>query len=303
MQLSILLFLQRIHAPFLDMAAEAASFTGEIILPLVLLCLIHWCISKKKSFAIAVPLLSAQYISQVLKAIIRYPRPFQVHPDLIEPGRLSTATGYSFPSGHSTLSGVFYSSLAVAGWKRWLTALCLIPIVLVPLSRLYLGVHWPADVAAGTAIGLAAGLILTPLLLRLYDRRRPFLVFTFIYAIISLAASAVMAAMLCLGRADPVAFSDLLANSSISSGVMLGFYLDRKTLMYIAEEGSLPRKMLRGLLGIAGLIAIVLVLSSAGLPKPIETFIAYSAAGLWITYLYPLIAVGTGLMAKESTKI
>ena len=125
MQLSILLFLQRIHAPFLDMAAEAASFTGEIILPLVLLCLIHWCISKKKSFAIAVPLLSAQYISQVLKAIIRYPRPFQVHPDLIEPGRLSTATGYSFPSGHSTLSGVFYSSLAVAGWKRWLTALCL----------------------------------------------------------------------------------------------------------------------------------------------------------------------------------
>ena len=163
MQLSIMLFFQSIRTPFVEKAAEVASMFGEIAIPLLVEIILLWCCSRKKAFALASSLLSALLASQTLKAIFRVPRPFQVHPDLIEGGRLSTATGYSFPSGHSTTSGACYSSIAMIAWKRWATALCLVPIILVPISRLVLGVHWPADVAAGTAIGVLFGCALTPL--------------------------------------------------------------------------------------------------------------------------------------------
>ena len=193
MQLSIMLFFQSIRTPLVEKAAEVASMFGEIAIPLLVEIILLWCFSRKKAFALASSLLSALLASQTLKAIFRVPRPFQVHPDLIEGGRLSTATGYSFPSGHSTTSGACYSSIAMIAWKRWATVICLVPIILVPISRLVLGVHWPSDVAAGTAIGVLFGCALTPLMLRLYDRRRPFLIFTFAFGMASTVLAIVLA--------------------------------------------------------------------------------------------------------------
>jgi membrane-associated phospholipid phosphatase len=79
--------------------------------------------------------------------------------------RLVAAGGYSFPSGHTTSATIGYGLLAVLVirmlpvGRRWLWVLpaviAVCAAVAVGFSRMYLGVHWPSDVAAGWALGVA----------------------------------------------------------------------------------------------------------------------------------------------------
>ena len=299
MQLEIMLFFQRIRTPLTEKIAETASMFGEIAIPLVIIMIYLWCISRKKAFAITSSLMTALIVSQTAKAIFRVPRPFQAYPELIEGGRLSTATGYSFPSGHSTTSGAFYSSLLVAVWKKWATAICLIPILLVPLSRLILGVHWPLDVITGTVIGIASGALLTPLMLRVYDRRRSFLILTFVSGTAATAAALILTILLSTTDMDRTAFSDLMSTTAITGSAMLGFYLERKTVSSVPEKGSRARKAVRFVLGLLSTAVMALIISFIPLPHDAKAFLLYFMLGIWCIFLYPLIAVRTGLMERE----
>lgn len=90
-----------------------------------------------------------------LKALFRQPRP-QVFPPL------SVEASYSFPSGHALLSLCFFGFLGFwvvaqspRTWWRWLAGALIASVaVLISLSRLYLGVHWPTDVVAGNLVAL-----------------------------------------------------------------------------------------------------------------------------------------------------
>lgn len=299
MQLDIMLFFQSLRTPMMEAVAEIASMFGEIAIPLVTIMILIWCVSRKKAFALSSALLSGLLVTQTVKSICRFPRPFQVHPDLITGGRLETATGYSFPSGHSTTSGAFYSSLIFLIWKRWATLLLIIPIILVPLSRMVLGVHWPLDVTVGTIIGLVAGLLMTPLMLRLYDARRPFLIFTFIYGLLAAALATVLAVMLQNGSIDSIAFDDLMSNAAITGGVMLGFYGERKAVASAPEKGSLPRKAARFIVGLLSTAAVAAIIAIVPAPEYFTSFMLYFMLGLWCTLIYPAIAVKMHLMEAE----
>ena len=87
----------------------------------------------------------------LLKPIVARPRPFEVIADL----RVIDAkpTSPSFPSGHAAMAiaGAIAGArmLPGAGWVLWPLA------AIVAASRVYSGVHWPSDVVAGLALGLA----------------------------------------------------------------------------------------------------------------------------------------------------
>jgi membrane-associated phospholipid phosphatase len=86
--------------------------------------------------------------------------------------------GYSFPSGHSMGSMIFYGSLIIIAGKIihkkavvWLVAICSIfLIVSIGISRIYLGVHYPSDVVAGFVAG-AAWLLICGILLEYTEYR------------------------------------------------------------------------------------------------------------------------------------
>jgi undecaprenyl-diphosphatase len=114
---------------------------------------------RLQALAFAVAVIAAQAAAEILKATIGRARPdLVVHHDLVYSA--------SFPSGHSTMTPVVYLTLAVtlaAGiGRRRVRALlvgCAFALVLmVGVSRVYLGVHWPTDVLAGWAMGAAFAL-------------------------------------------------------------------------------------------------------------------------------------------------
>lgn len=297
MQLDILLFFQSIANPFLDVLMNLVSMAGEIIIPLFIILLVYWCIDKKRGYAVTLSMLTALITTQIVKAIVRYPRPFMVYPELIGGGRLETATGYSFPSGHSTGASSFYGSLAVLFRSRILRAIAIILIIMVPVSRMYLGVHWPMDVLAGTIIGLVSAFMLAPMFLRMQESRKSFLAFTAIYGIICAVVSILTAILLDMGIIEALAFSDLSSNTAIAAGALIGGNMEKRYVDF-TSDGSRGKKIARYLAGAVSAIAVTITLIMLPLPHYSRQFFAFAGLGFWVTAGYPAIAVKLGLMER-----
>ena len=75
---------------------------------------------------------------------------------IVESAR-AAATGYSFPSGHTQNAVGTFGAMALRTERKWVRGVCIALIVLVPFSRMYLGVHTPLDV--GVAFLMAAALL------------------------------------------------------------------------------------------------------------------------------------------------
>ena len=125
---------------------------------IILMCLIFILISliKRKyqtSFLIILNIVISLLLNQTFKAIIRRERPFEL--------MLVNESGYSFPSGHSMTALIFYGYFIYLTWesnlkkisKILITILNIILILLVGISRIYLGVHYPTDVIGAYFLG------------------------------------------------------------------------------------------------------------------------------------------------------
>lgn len=95
--------------------------------------------------------LVAATLYRTLKRWTRRPRPFRTHADIT--AYILPLDEFSFPSGH-TLHAVSFSLVAIA-WFPWLAPVLLPFTVLVAISRVVLGLHYPSDVLAATLIGVA----------------------------------------------------------------------------------------------------------------------------------------------------
>lgn len=110
---------------------------------------------KKNRWFITIDLFGVTLVNQVIKHIIRRPRPNVL--------RLVEESGYSFPSGHSMVSMAFYGIIIYLVYKnvsnkylKWILIILLSLLILsIGFSRIYVGVHYFTDVAGGFLLGLA----------------------------------------------------------------------------------------------------------------------------------------------------
>jgi undecaprenyl-diphosphatase len=129
--------------------------SAVVLVPLAVACCV-WLLRaglRAQALAVALSLGGAMALWRLVKPLVARPRPPVEH--------LQAVTGSSFPSGHATQASAFWLSLvlivgaqgASQGMQRTAAALALLIVLLVAASRVYLGVHYPADVIAGMLLG------------------------------------------------------------------------------------------------------------------------------------------------------
>lgn len=169
--MEFLRFLEGIRTPVGDAFFSAVTQLGEETIFIVIGILFFWCVDKKKGYYILSIGLMGTVCNQFLKLWFRMPRPWVRDPGLtiVESARAG-ATGYSFPSGHTQTAVGMYGGIARTCKNIWLRILCIVLCVIVLLSRMYLGVHTPADVAASVGVALVLILGLYPALNKAFEK-------------------------------------------------------------------------------------------------------------------------------------
>ncbi|MGV9210669.1 phosphatase PAP2 family protein [Micromonospora sp. RB23] len=110
------------------------------------------------------PTLLAYASSELLKTVVDEDRPCRTVGRAIIAGACPPPGDYSFPSNHATLAGALAVTTLLLSRRLGLIALPL--AALAAFSRVFVGVHYPHDVAAGLLLGALAALVATPLLAR-----------------------------------------------------------------------------------------------------------------------------------------
>lgn len=175
--------------PFMEFISEFAIGFW----PLAIASVIYWAIDKKIGKWIIMTSAFASLINgSILKITACVYRPWIKDPRVIPAGdSITTATGYSFPSGHSTFATSFLGLSGFYYWKKnkWISLALLITNLLVLFSRNYLGVHYPQDVIVGF-INTVIVSVLSYRLLNWIDlkanRNLKFLIFTAIISIVNI---------------------------------------------------------------------------------------------------------------------
>ena len=159
MDISILLVLQDFRngpGAFLAGFLSKMTWLGEINTVIVIMALIYWCVSKEFGTYILMGWSGNRLVNGMLKVTACVYRPWIRDARIVPYGdSITTATGYSFPSGHTMNASTVYGGAVVRrDLPRVLRVLLGLLILLVAFSRIYLGVHTPQDILVGIVAGI-----------------------------------------------------------------------------------------------------------------------------------------------------
>ena len=165
--MKVLYALESIRVPWLDTVMAAITHLGEETVFMVAALFVFWCVSKREGYYLLAIGFAGTVLNQFLKLLFRIPRPWVLDSDftIVESAR-AQATGYSFPSGHSQNAIGTFGGIARFTRRKWVRVAAIVAAVLVPLSRMYLGVHTPLDVGVAAVIAVALVFTLYPLMER-----------------------------------------------------------------------------------------------------------------------------------------
>lgn len=231
--MELLYALEKIRTPLLDKLLGAVTILGEETAFIALSLIVFWCFSKKCGFYMFTVGFFGTLVNQFLKLWFRIPRPWVKDPNftIVESAR-DAAAGYSFPSGHTQDAFAVFAAPARYTKNTALRIVCIVFLLLIPFSRMYLGVHTPMDVGVSIIVGIALVFGLYPLF-RDMDKR-PGRIYAIFFVFILLAAGFVAFVELYSFPAD---LDIENYNSGIkaaymllfcSLGLMISFHVDRK---------------------------------------------------------------------------
>ena len=313
--------IQVIKNPALTAFVKAFTALGTQPLYVVTLLVLFWCVNEKKALKLGILVILSGWVNLVVKDLLKQPRPYNLEPSV----GMAFEPSYGIPSGHAQNSLSFWAPLAA--WriqvltekaaKKLSQKIILIRtgtvlfILFMGFTRLYLGVHFPTDLAAGWILAL----IFIALWFIPGPRIEKFL-----------AAAGARKQIICIAVLTLAMNGIFPKDRSLPAlffGFCAGYTLMKKRFPFSAAGGSKLKKplafVLRCVIGFAGMAVIYAGLKLLfpgegslfsnipiwGEDSPfyeIGRFIRYGLVGLWASAGAPWVFMRTGLAHNEKPK-
>jgi membrane-associated phospholipid phosphatase len=273
-------FLQRFSTPWLDTLVYWITNLGSETFFILVLPAMYWLWNRRSGSRIALVYLGSVYVNSVLKAAFHTPRP--VPADCARVMHPETGGGYSFPSGHAQGSTVYWGQTAVEIRRKAMWAAAVVAIVLISLSRIYLNVHWPVDVAGGIFIGIVIIRAYNILAVGWENLRPP----------VWLRAACIIA----FPTLGAILYRDPTTNMVL--GFLIGFPLGNlmaEGRVRWVERASLAKQIVKFCLGMAGLLVVRYGLKAVFPEAALWDVVRYAVAGMWVSLGAPYLFVRFGL--------
>ncbi len=291
------------------------SFLGTEQFFLVVMPLLLWCLDPRLGLRIAFMLALTNSVKPALKLAFHWPRPYWVDPQVTA---LASESSFGMPSGHAQDAASLWGLLAASLRRWWVTVVAVIVILMIGLSRIYLGVHFAHDVLAGWAVG-----IILVILFMLLEKPVSAWFNRLNFGGKSLAAVAAAALILLAGFAvrwslggwslppewisnaalqwpddpiDPLEMGGFVMISALTFGLILGLALLSLTGANMRVEGSGLQLAGRYLVGMLGLFTLYFGLKLIFPTEPealaqIFRFVRYAVVGLWAVFAAPWLFI------------
>ncbi|MBQ7951300.1 MAG: phosphatase PAP2 family protein [Clostridia bacterium] len=280
-EITILQWLEQFRSPFWNGFWETVTLFGEDILFIFLIAALYFLYHKKTAYRICFLMATSLLTNGILKNIIKLPRPFA--DGKVSCVRPETATGYSFPSGHTQTVTTWSVLLADYFGKKVYLILAAAVSVLVGFSRMFLGAHYLSDVV----FSLFLGSLIAILGNRIYDKASnhhtlylgALVLFTpfFVWFLIA---------------PDPH-FEDFFKCFGLLGGFLVSVKLE-ETYVNLNESVSFLKKVLRMLLGVFLALMLKGALSLIAVPQALRMSLLWDSLCYFVLVflifgIYPLL--------------
>ncbi|NMB78287.1 MAG: phosphatase PAP2 family protein [Methanomicrobiales archaeon] len=296
------------------------SFVAGPTFLMFIIPVILWCIDSRLGIRLMALYSISFGINSVIELFFHAPRPYWVSRDVTA---FTSETSFSLPSCHAQVSATVFGYIAVWVKTRAAWIACIAVILLVGISRMYLGVHFLRDILGGWIVALVIILVA----LRYGDAAAAWFyrqgVPARVLAALVLSGAVVVASQLVIlsfgawqvpaawsGLAlaqtgvaiDPISMGDALLAAGILFGALAGAGICADHLRYNAG-GSRKHRAARAVLGLIVIFLILAILDGAtkmpGLAGSGMTYVRFTLIGLWITLGAPYLFCRLGLMSRE----
>ncbi|HMD77996.1 MAG TPA: phosphatase PAP2 family protein [Terracidiphilus sp.] len=307
--LALVQFLAGHRTVLLTSFFHAATFFGDSSGYLLVATLIYVAWNKQLAIRLSVLVLLTSSLNGILKLIVKNPRPFiregtYLSKWAVSPQKAAAlATEYSTPSGHAMSSSAFYSYLYACAGNRCVRVIAVLAIVLIGVSRPYLGVHYAEDVLIGWAIGLSAAL--------LWIRHDQAVCAAWSRLSYARQIGAAVAASLALwlltvavnGWRAAGQPREVLISAGFLTGIVIARPLELRMVNFDPRSSNAAAKTLRYIFSIAMVTGTLLFLDKALAMIPgnfamlgyMLQYVRYAAAGIVSIFLAPLLFTRIGL--------
>lgn len=315
-----LLFLQGLREGALGFLTPFLSVMSEYwatICPLIV-ALVFWGIDKKVGERMYFAFGASYLINGIVKLCACIYRPWIINPDIHpDPLAVKGATGYSFPSGHATVTGPSVAYPAYKFRKKIAVPIVMgILIVLNLFARNFLGLHTLWDVVVGFLIGIVT-IVAAEFLFNWLDKHPEK---DWIVLAVSIAAAAGTALFAILKNDYPMDYDaahnlivdpremtpDTFGGVGIMTGWVIGWFLERRFVKF-DDKVKTHERIVRMVIGL-GLYALVYLVIMKKLTAPMEPnfgkFLCYFVSFFFSSFIYPLIMklLSNIYLKKKATK-
>lgn len=291
MQQDILIWITSLQNPILNGFAAIFTFMGNEEFYILLLPLVYWCISKTIGFRLFYILVVSDYVNSWIKIMTAHTRPIGVdgvNSIFVQSAEVGSHYPHdSFPSSHAQASTTFWGFLGYIVNKAWFWGICVAFILLISISRLYAGLHWPIDIVVGIILGVI--IIVIGLKVSAWIGELPLKMKWILAIVFPLLLMGVFT------EEEGIKYASFLLGAGVA-------YLLESQYVRMSLKTAIWKKAIAFIIGIIGIVAIQVGLKQIFPEHMAADIIRYTLMGLWGIGGAPWVFVKLGLYRSEQTK-